>query len=116
MSEKIRSEKMFKLIYLLFFGMTAGVILSVGLAAFVPQFYTDSIGKLVCPGKIEFITFKQSYFCFTSANTSFDISDEMFWAVFKRAIIPAIVVSILLGIGFFKAARFLWHRRAAAGF
>lgn len=110
------SEKTFKLIYLLFFGITAGLILSYGLAFFLPQFYVDSIGKMVCAGKVEYISFKQSYFCFTSANTSFDIVDAMFWLVFKRALLPAIVFSILLGILFVKAARFLWHRRAAAGF
>ena len=110
------SEKTFKLIYLLFFGITAGLILSYGLAFFLPQFYIDSIGKMVCEGKVEFIIIKQSYFCFTSAHTSFDIADAMFWLVFKRAILPSIAFAILLAIVFVKAARFLWHRRAAAGF
>jgi hypothetical protein len=110
------SEKTFKLIFLLFFGITAGLILSYGLSFFLQQFYPESIGKLVCPGKIEFIIIKQSYFCFTSANNSYDIADAMFWVVFKRAVLPSIAFAILLGIGFVKTARFLWHRRAAAGF
>ena len=110
------SEKTFKLIYLLFFGLTAGLILSYGIAFFLPQFYVESIGKMVCEGKVEYISFKQSYFCFTSANTSFDIVDAMFWVVFKRALLPSIAFAILFGIVFVKAARFLWHRRAAAGF
>ncbi|HVE59125.1 MAG TPA: hypothetical protein VNB22_20040 [Pyrinomonadaceae bacterium] len=110
------SEKTFKIIYLLFFGITAGFILSYGLAFFLPQFYVDAIGKMVCAGKIEYISFKQSYFCFTAANTSFDIVDAMFWVVFKRALLPSIAFALLFGVGFFKTARFLWHRRAAAGF
>ena len=110
------SETTFKLISLFFFAVLAGVILSYGLAFFVPQFYTESVGSLVCPGKIEYITYKQSYFCFISAHDSFDIDDLMFSAVFKRALLPSIVFAMMLGVVFVKTARFLWHRRAAAGF
>lgn len=110
------SERTFKLIYLLFFGLTAGLILSYGVAFFLPQFYAESIGKMVCSGKVEFFILKQSYYCFTSTNNYFDIADAMFWVVFKRAILPSIAFAIVFGIVFFKTARFLWHRRAAAGF
>jgi len=110
------SERTFKLIYLLFFGLTAGLILSYGVAFFLPQVYPESIGKMVCQGKVEFFIFKQAYFCFISTNNYFDITDAMFWVVFKRAILPSIAFAIVFGIIFVKVARFLWHRRAAAGF
>ncbi len=110
------SERTFKLLYLLFFGITAGFLLSYGVAFFLPQFYPESIGKMVCQGKVEYFTFKQSYFCLTAANTWQDIADPMFWVVFKRAILPSIAFAILFAIIFVKVARFLWHRRAAAGF
>jgi hypothetical protein len=115
-NQKMRIEKIIKLISALFFGIVAGVILSYTISVFVPQFYTESVGKLVCSGKIEYISFKQSYFCFTSANTSFNIDDAMFWVVFKRAILPAIAFATLLGIIFVKTVRFLWRHREAAGF
>jgi hypothetical protein len=112
----MKSEKKTNLIYALFFGTVAGLILSYALGVFVPQFYTESVGKLVCSGKVEFISFKQSYFCFDTANTSFDVGEAMFWAVIKRAILPAIIFSILLAIVFGKVAGFLYQRREAAGF
>jgi hypothetical protein len=112
----MKSEKITNLIYALFFGIVGGLILSFALGVFVPQFYTESVGKMVCSGKVEFISFKQSYFCFSSTNSSFDVGEAMFWAVLKRAILPAILFTILVAIGFGKVARFLYQRREAAGF
>jgi ABC-type antimicrobial peptide transport system permease subunit len=112
----MKSEKITNLIYALFFGIVAGLILSFALGVFIPQFYTESVGKLVCSGKVEFVSFKQSYFCFDSVNNSFDVGEAMFWTVLKRAILPAIIFSILAAIIFGKAARFLYQRREAAGF
>jgi len=45
------------LLYALFFGVLSGVILTVALSVFVPEFYTDWAGSLVCPGKIEYLSF-----------------------------------------------------------
>ena len=112
----MQSKNIFNLIYAIFFGTVAGIVLCAALSVFVPQFYTETVGSLVCPGRIEFITFKQSYYCFTATNTSFDIGNAMYWIVFKRAIVPSIIVSILLAAGFIELVKYLWRHREAAGF
>ncbi len=104
------------IIYALVVGTISGFILTFAAAVFIPRFYTDWAGSFVCPGRIEYVVFKQTYYCFTAANSSFEAGGKMFWAVFWRALIPGIVVGILLVFGFVKTAKFLWQRRAAAGF
>jgi hypothetical protein len=111
---KTKTLKM--LIYALFFGILSGVIVTVALSVFIPQFYTEWSGSLVCPGRIEYVAFKQAYFCYTSPNSFFDVRDAMFWAVFKRLIFPAAAVCFLFALGFVKLAEFLFQRREAAGF
>lgn len=104
------------LIYALAFGALSGFILTFASAVFIPKFYTEWAGSLVCPGRIEYVIFKQTYYCVTGANTSFDLGSTMFWAVFRRALLPCIAVGIMLALGFVQTARFLWQRRSAAGF
>lgn len=93
-----------------------GFIFTFAVSVFVPQFYTDWAGSLVCPGRVEFFTIKQSYYCYTSANEFFDLRDQMFWAVFKRAIVPVFIFSFVLVTVMMKVMKFLYDRRAAAGF
>jgi len=40
----------------------------------------------------------------------------MFWAVFKRFILPAVAACFFLTIGFVKLGEFLYQRKEAAGF
>ncbi len=112
----MKPETRNNLIYTIFFGTVAGLILSVGLGVFIPQFYTEDVGKMVCSGRVEFVSFKQNYFCFTSSNSSFEIGELMYWAVLKRAILPSIVFCILLAAAFIQLVKYLWRHREAAGF
>ena len=107
----------FKLLFFaLFFGTLSGVMLAVLISIFLPEVYTDWAGRLVCPGRIEYMTLKRTYFCYTSANDYYNLGDAMFWAVFKRFVFPAITLCFLLVIGLIKLGEFLYARRAAAGF
>lgn len=112
----IKKRRLLTIIYALFFGTITAVIVTYALSFFIPEFYTGWAGGLVCPGRVEYLSFKQSYYCFTAANSSFDIDDQMFWAVFKRLIFPVVPVCVILTWGFIKLAEFLYQRRAAAGF
>ena len=103
-------------IHALIFGILSGLVLTVALSVFIPQFFPEWAGSLVCTGKIEYVSFKQTYVCYTSANDFFDLRDAMFWAVFKRFIFSAVAVCFLLALGFIKLGEFLWQRREAAGF
>jgi hypothetical protein len=104
------------IIYALVFGALTGFILTFAAAVFIPKFSPEWAGGFVCPGKVEYVTFKQTYICVTGANASFDVGSAMFWAVFWRALLPGIIVGILLVFSFVQTAKFLWRRRAAAGF
>lgn len=104
------------LIYALIFGVLSGFILTFAAAVFIPQFYTAWAGSLVCEGRTEYVIFKQTYYCVTGANGSFDLGSKMFWAIFWRALLPGIALGVLLVLGFVLTAKFLWRRRAAAGF
>jgi hypothetical protein len=64
----MRLDLIKKFFYPVFFGSIFGYVFAFGASIFVPQIYTEWAGSLVCPGRVEFLTFKQSYFCFTSAN------------------------------------------------
>ncbi|HEY8562642.1 MAG TPA: hypothetical protein VIL74_19850 [Pyrinomonadaceae bacterium] len=100
----------------LFFGSFTGIILAVALAQFVPQFYTEWAGGLVCPGRVQYVIFKQTYLCYTSANDFFDLRDAMYWAVFKRVIFFTVPFGFLFVFGLMKLGAFLYQRREAAGF
>jgi|SRR5215213_11399093 len=111
-----KSRVLITLIYALFFGALSGVIITFALSFFIPEFYTEWAGSFVCSGKIEYVKLKQTYFCYTSPNDYFDLGDAMFWALFKRFIIPAIAVCFLLALGFVKLGEFFYQRKEAAGF
>lgn len=102
--------------YALFFGILSGVVVTFALSVFVPQFFPEWAGSLVCPGRVEFVVFKQRFYCYVSQREFFELGDAMFWAVFKRLIIPGLSGAIILALGFVKLVEFLWRRRAAAGF
>jgi hypothetical protein len=104
------------LLYALAFGILSGIVVTVGLSVFIPKFYPEWAGSLVCPGRIEYVTFKQTYYCYTAPNSSFDLGGAMYWAVFKRFIALAVAVCFLFGLGFVKLGEFLYQRREAAGF
>ena len=104
------------MIYALIFGALSGVVLTVALSVFIPKFYPEWAGSLVCPGRIEYVTFKQTYYCYTAPNSFFDLGSAMYWAVFKRFIAPAVAVCFLLALALIKLGEFLWQRREAAGF
>ena len=103
-------------VYAIFFGTLSAVIVTFALSVFIPQFFTEWAGGLVCPGRIEFVRLKQMYVCYTSPNDYFELGDAMFWALFKRLIIPAVITGFLLAFGFVKLGEYLWQRRDAAGF
>jgi hypothetical protein len=111
-----KKRRLATLLSTLFFGAFTGLILAVALAAFIPQFYTEWAGTLVCPGKVQYVTFKQTYLCYTSTNNFFDLGDAMYWAVFKRFIFLTVPVGFLLIFGFMKLGVFLYQRKEAAGF
>lgn len=104
------------LVNILFFGTLMGFIMTFALSVFIPQFYTEWAGSLVCPGRIEFFTLKQTFYCYTSANEYFDLRDQMFWAVLKRIVVPVFILSLAFVALMMKLMRFLYERRAAAGF
>lgn len=112
----MKSSSFKTLFYALFFGILSGITVTVALSVFIPQFFTDWAGSFVCPGRVGFVIFKQSFYCYTSPTSSFDLGDAMFWAIFKRFLFPDIAAGLLFALGFGKAAEFLWQRRAAAGF
>jgi hypothetical protein len=103
-------------IYALVFGVVSGCILAFGLSVFIPKFFPEKAGALVCAGKIEWVFFKQMYFCNLPTGESFALGDLMFWAVLKISVFPAIALGMLGSLVFVKAVEFLWTRRAAAGF
>ena len=102
-------------IYALCFGILSGIVVTVALSVFIPKFYPEWAGSFVCPGRIEYVTFKHAYYCYTATNSSFDLDDAMYWAIFKRFIFPAVAVCFLFALGFIKFVEFLWQRREAAG-
>src|SRR5215203_421006 len=104
------------LAYTLLFGIVSGAILTFALSFFIPEFFTDWAGSFVCPGRIEFVRFKQTYYCHTAANASFEVGDAMFRAVFRRFIFLAVPVCFLFALGFVKLGEFLYKRRDEAGF
>ena len=104
------------LLYALAFGILSGIVVTVGLSVFIPKFYPEWAGSLVCSGRIEYVTFKQTYYCYTAPNSFFDLGGAMYWAVFKRFIAPAVVVGFIFALGFVKLGEFLYQRREAAGF
>jgi hypothetical protein len=112
----MKTRTLTTLLYTLFFGTVTGLILTVALSAFIPQFYTEWAGSLVCAGRVQYVMFKQTYICYTSANNFFDLGDAMYWAVFKRLIFLTVPVGFLLIFGLMKIGVFLYQRRAAAGF
>jgi hypothetical protein len=112
----MKTKSLKTLIYALFFGVLSAIIVTFGLSVLIPQFYPEWAGSLVCPGRIEFVSFKQTFYCYTSVNTFFDVRDQMFWAVFKRLIFIDLAVCFLFALGFVKLAEFLYNRRDAAGF
>ena len=112
----MKSWSLKTLAYALLFGILSGVILTFAMSFFIPEFFNEWAGSLVCPGKIEFVRFKQTYYCYTAANTSFDVGSEMFWAVFKRFIFLMVAACFLFALGFVKLGEFLYQRREAAGF
>lgn len=99
-----------------FFGSFTGVFLAVALASFVPRFFTQWAGSLVCPGRVQYVIFKQTYLCYTSTYDFFDLGDAMYWAVLKRAIFLTVPAGFLLVFGLMKLGTFLYQRRQAAGF
>lgn len=103
-------------IYALIFGALSGLILTFGLAVFIPKFFPEKAGALVCAGKIDYVIFKQAYFCNLPTGESFALGDQMFWAVLKISVIPAICVGLIGSLLFVKTVEFLWNRRSAAGF
>ena len=111
---KLWSKK--TVIYALIFGAVSGFILAFGLSVFIPKFFPETAGTLVCAGKIEYVFFKQTYFCNLPSGESFALGDAMFWAVLKISAIPAIALGLLGALAFVKAVEFLWTRRSAAGF
>jgi hypothetical protein len=112
----IKTRSLKTLLSTLFFGAGTGLILAVALAQFIPQFYPEWAGRLVCPGRVQYVMFKQTYLCYTSANSFFDLGDAMYWAVFKRFIFLTVPAGFLLIYGLMKLAVFLYQRREAAGF
>ena len=111
-----KKRRLITAVYAIFFGTLSGVIVTFALSVFIPQFFTEWAGSLVCPGKIEFVRLKQTYVCYTAPNDYFELGDALFWAIFKRLIIPAIAAGFLLALGFVKLGEYLWQRRDAAGF
>ena len=114
--KKMNSRSLKTLVNTLFFGAFTGIILAVALAQFIPQFFTEWAGSLVCPGRVQYVMFKQTYLCYTSTNDFFDLGDAMFWAIFKRSIFLTVPAGFLLIFGLMKLGVFLYQRREAAGF
>lgn len=104
------------ILYALVFGAVSGFILAFGLSVFIPKFFPETAGTLVCAGKIEYVFFKQMYFCNLPNGESVALGDQMFWAVLKISTIPAIALGLLGTLAFVKLVEFIWTRRAAAGF
>lgn len=98
------------------FGAFTGTILAFALAAFVPQFFTEWAGSLVCPGRVQYVMFRQTYLCYTSTYEFFELGDAMYWAVLKRAIFVTVPAGLLFVFGLMKLGAFLYQRREAAGF
>jgi hypothetical protein len=101
---------------MMIFGTFSGFVVAIALSNFIPQFYTEWAGSLVCPGKVDFVIFKQAYICRTAPNEFFELRDAMFWAIFKRSVLLTLPLCFLLVFGLMKLGEFLWSRREAAGF
>ncbi len=112
----MKSGRLKTIIYALLFGALSGLILAFGLSVFIPKFFPERAGALVCAGRIDYVIFKQTYFCNLPTGESFALGDQMFWAVLKISIIPAIGLGLIGALAFVKMVEFLWQRRAAAGF
>lgn len=112
----MKSRSLKNIIHSLFFGILTGFIMTYALSIFIPEFYTDWAAGFVCSGRVEYLTFKQAYYCFTAPNVSFDINNLMFHAVFRRIIFVVMPICILFSFGFTWFAEFLYKRREAAGF
>ena len=111
---RLQSQKTFLNMFV--FGSFTGITLAVALASFIPQFFPEWAGSLVCPGRVQYVMFKQTYLCYTSTYDFFDLGDAMYWAVLKRAIFPTVPAGWLLVYGLMKLGAYLYQRREAAGF
>ena len=95
------SKRIFKTLLLAgIFGSLSGLMVAVLLGVFIPEFFNEWTGKLVCGGRVEYMPLKRTYFCYTSANDYYDLGDAMFWAVFNRFVLPALTVGFLMMLGF----------------
>jgi hypothetical protein len=104
--------KTFKtLFFAVVFGSLSGIMLAVMLGFFVPEFFNEWAGKLVCAGKLEYMTLKRTYFCYASPNEFYDLGDQMFWAVFKRFVFPSVMIGFLVFFGFIKLTERAFAKR-----
>lgn len=104
------------LLITLVFGILTGIVLATAAAVFVPRVAPEWTGALVCPGRLEYVSFRQSYYCFTGGSESFDAGDAMFWAIFRRFVLLGLAIGLLAVYGLLNLGRFLYRRREAAGF
>jgi hypothetical protein len=98
------------------FGAFMGIVVAVASATFVPQLFPEWSGSLVCPGRVQYVMFRQTYLCYTSTYEFFDLGDAMYWAVLKRALFVTVPAGLLFVFGLMKFGAFLYRRREAAGF
>lgn len=109
-------RKVLRILYPVFFGVCGGFVTAYALAALVPGWYPETVGGLVCNGRVEYLSFRQNYFCFTPGGEIFDIGNQMFRAVLIRMAFVTIPLGVLTAWFLMKFGEFAIARRAAAGF
>ena len=113
---KGKSQFLKTFLNVLFFGSLTGVTLAVSLASFIPKYFPEWAGSLVCPGRVQYVMFRQMYLCYTSTYEFFELGDAMYWAVLTRALLVTVPAGLLLVFALMKLGVFLYQRREAAGF
>jgi hypothetical protein len=109
-------KRVLRIVYVLFFGCCGGFVTAYALAALVPGWYPEAIGGLVCDGRVEYLSFRQNYFCFAPGGEIFDIGEQMFRAVLIRLVFVTVPIGVLTAWFLMKFGEFASARRAAAGF
>jgi len=79
---------------------------------FVPAAFTEWAGKFVCEGKMVYMSWQKSYYCYTSTLESYDLGSRVFLTFFKMFLLPCIGVCVLLWFGVYKLIEYLIADRA----
>lgn len=114
MNKPTRHRKLLKItLYSLILGALTGTFFAVMAGFFLPAIFPDWAGSFVCEGRMVFKSLQGKYLCYTSATSSYDLGDKVFWTLIKIFLPPCVAVCILLWFGFYKLIEFVTAEKSA---